>query len=83
MKIARTLSELERQVQHDREEGNNMGKKKKYTVCIKTYFEDFVDVEATNQSEALDKVENMIFNGNVETAHGEPNTETYIWGGEE
>ena len=52
--------------------------KKTFQVLITTTFTDEVEVEATSEEEALGMVNKMIFDDEIETAMGEPNTELSI-----
>ena len=55
-------------------------KKKTYKVLIKTSFDLVVDIEATSEEKALEKANDMVFNGEVDpVSNGEPDTECSIW----
>ena len=58
-----------------------MSEKKKFQVLITTTFNKVVDVEAESENEALEIVDNMIFNDEIEdgVTTEEPTTELSIW----
>ena len=53
--------------------------KKTFQVLITTTFNDVLDVEAESENEALQIAEQMVWDGEFDTALGEPSTEYEIF----